>query len=156
MEINGIAHVVLRASRFEECVAFYDQLMPELGLNAVHRRADFVYYVGGRTALGIRQADPVDAGHRHIEAAPGFDHLCFRARTRGDVDDVHSFVVRIGADVVRAPEEGPWAPGYYSVSFLDPEGLRLEVNHVPGKGVLADGAEYDPAPDYPLEGRSGK
>jgi hypothetical protein len=55
---------------------------------------------------------------------------------------------------VRAPDEGPWAPGYYSISFRDPEGIRLEVNHVPGKGVFGDGAAYDPAPDYPLEGRA--
>ena len=29
------------------------------------------------------------------------------------------------------------APGYYSVLFEDPDGIRLEVNHVPGKGLLA-------------------
>jgi hypothetical protein len=40
--------------------------------------------------------------------------------------------------MVRAPEEGPWAPGYYSTSFRDPEGIRLEVNHVPGKGLLEE------------------
>ena len=49
------------------------------------------------------------------------------------------FLQNIGADIVRAPEEGPWAPGYYSVSFRDPEGIRLELNHVPGKGLMADG-----------------
>ena len=27
--------------------------------------------------------------------------------------------------------------GYYSVLFEDPDGIRLEVNHVPGKGLLA-------------------
>jgi hypothetical protein len=54
---------------------------------------------------------------------------------------------------VRAPEEGPWAPGYYSTSFLDPEGIRLEVNHVPGAGLLAEGAAFNPAPDHPLSGR---
>ena len=32
---------------------------------------------------------------------------------------------------------GAWAPGYYSVLFEDPDGIRLEVNHVPGKGLLA-------------------
>ena len=54
---------------------------------------------------------------------------------------------------VRAPEEGPWAPGYYSLSFRDPEGIRLELNHVPGTGILAAGAAFDPAPDHPLSGR---
>ena len=54
--------------------------------------------------------------------------------------------------MVRAPEEGPWAPGYYSLSFRDPEGIRLEVNHVPGPGLLTEGASFDPAPDHPIEG----
>jgi hypothetical protein len=36
-------------------------------------------------------------------------------------------------------------PGYYySLPFLDPDEIRLEVNHVPGKGVFADGASFDP------------
>lgn len=138
MEINGVAHIILRVSRFEECVEFYDALMPRLGLQAVIRSPDFVYYVGGRTALGIRRPDPTLADHAHRELAPGIDHLCFRARSREDVDELYRVVQEIGAELVRAPEEGPWAPGYYSFSFRDPEGIRLEVNHVPGKGLLAD------------------
>ncbi|MEA2222968.1 MAG: hypothetical protein QOH83_1344, partial [Solirubrobacteraceae bacterium] len=46
MEINGVAHVVLRVNRFEECIRFYDRLMPALGLDAVHRDDGFVYYIG--------------------------------------------------------------------------------------------------------------
>jgi catechol 2,3-dioxygenase-like lactoylglutathione lyase family enzyme len=153
VEINGVAHVVLRARRFEECIRFYDQLMPELGLQAVHRDDDFVYYIGGRTALAIRRVQR-DGEHRpHVEGGPGLDHLCFRARSRQDIDDLYPLLEDIGADVVRPPEEGPWAPGYYSLSFRDPEGIRLEVNHVPGKGVFAQDAAFDPAPDYPLSGR---
>jgi len=38
---------------------------------------------------------------------------------------------------LRAPEGGPWAPGYYSVLFEDPDGIRLEANFVPGTGNLA-------------------
>ena len=36
-----------------------------------------------------------------------------------------------------APREDRWAPGYYSLLFEDPDGIRLELNHVPGKGLLA-------------------
>src|SRR5262249_54707474 len=147
------AHIVLRVNRFEACIAFYDALMPRLGLQAVLRSAVFVYYVGGRTALGVRRPDPEFAAHAHEEFAPGIDHLCFRARSREDVDEVYGLVQSIGADVVRAPSEGPWAPGYYSLSFRDPEGIRLEVNHVPGKGVFAEGASLNPDPRYPLAGR---
>jgi catechol 2,3-dioxygenase-like lactoylglutathione lyase family enzyme len=155
VEINGVAHIVFRVNRFTECIAFYDQLMPRLGLQAVYRADDFVYYIGGRTAVAIRKPDPELADHVHVENAPGFDHLCFRARSREDVDELYPFLREIGADLVRAPEEGPWAPGYYSLSFRDPEGIRLEVNHVPGEGVLAEGASYNQDLDYPLAGRSG-
>jgi catechol 2,3-dioxygenase-like lactoylglutathione lyase family enzyme len=55
MEINGVAHIILRVSRFEQCVAFYDALMPRLGLEVVYRSDDYVYNVGGRTAVGIRR-----------------------------------------------------------------------------------------------------
>ena len=154
IEINGVAHVILRVNRIEDCIAFYDRLMPFLGLQAVQPRADFfVYYVGGRTALGIRRADPEHADVEHVETGPGIDHLCFRARRREDVDTLYSFLKDIGADIVRAPEEGPWAPGYYSLSFRDPEGIRLELNHVPGAGLLAEGAAFVPAPDHPISGR---
>jgi catechol 2,3-dioxygenase-like lactoylglutathione lyase family enzyme len=154
IEINGVAHVILRVKRIGECIAFYDLVLPFLGLKAVPPRSDFfVYCVGGRTAVAIREADVEHAHVAHVETGPGLDHLCFRARSRGDVDRVYEFLREIGADIVRAPEEGPWAPGYYSLSFLDPEGIRLEVNHVPGKGVFADDASFDPAPGYPVTGR---
>jgi len=129
--------------------------MPQLGLQAVFRSDVFVYYVGGRTAVGIRKPEPALAGHAHEELAPGIDHVCFRARSREDIDALYPFLQEVGAELVRAPEEGPWAPGYYSLSFRDPEGIRLEVNHVPGKGVFAEGAAFNPVPDHPLEGRRG-
>ncbi len=154
IEVNGVAHVILRVNRIAECIAFYDQVMPFLGLKAVPPRSDFfVYYVGGRTAVAIRGADAEHGNVVHVETAPGLDHICFRARSREDVDRVFEFLKEIGADIVRPPEEGPWAPGYYSLSFRDPEGIRLELNHVPGPGLLAEGAAFDPAPDHPIEGR---
>ena len=53
-----------------------------------------------------------------------------------------------GAKIVRPPEEGPWAQGYYSVLFEDPSGIRIEINHVPGKGLLEDGAVFNSADTY--------
>jgi catechol 2,3-dioxygenase-like lactoylglutathione lyase family enzyme len=154
MGINGVAHVVFRAHRFKECITFYDRLMPELGLQCVHRGEGFVYYVGGRTALAIRPVLPECLGQRHVEGGgPGLDHLCWRVRSREDVDAIYSLLTSMGAEMVRAPQEGPWAPGYYSLSFLDPEGIRLEVNFVPGKGVLAEDASFSWDPEYPLERR---
>ena len=50
----------------------------------------------------------------------------------------------MNATIVRGPMEGTWAPGYYYVLFEDPDGIRLEVNFVPGAGVLADGDSVRP------------
>ena len=57
----------------------------------------------------------------------------------------------MGATIIRAPAQGTWAPGYYSVLFEDPDGIRLEVNHVPGAGVLAPGAVFNPEDGYASE-----
>ncbi|MGZ4181270.1 MAG: VOC family protein [Solirubrobacteraceae bacterium] len=103
MEINDVAHIILRVSRFEQCVAFYDALMPRLGLEVVYRSDDYVYYVGGRTAVGLRRPTPELAGHAHEELAPGLDHFCFRARRREDIDELYLSLGELGAELVRPP-----------------------------------------------------
>ncbi len=35
-----------------------------------------------------------------------------------------------------------WAPGYYYVLFEDPDGIRLEVNFVPGSGLLKQDTKF--------------
>jgi catechol 2,3-dioxygenase-like lactoylglutathione lyase family enzyme len=80
-------------------------------------------------------------GGSFVQGRVGLHHVCFRARERADVDAVHAFLVEIGARIVHPPEDAPWAPGYYSVVFEDPDGIRLEVNHVPGKGLLGESAK---------------
>jgi hypothetical protein len=55
---------------------------------------------------------------------------------------MYAFLQQINAKIVHPPEDGPWAPGYYSVLFENPDGIRLEVNYVPGKGNL------DPSIDF--------
>jgi catechol 2,3-dioxygenase-like lactoylglutathione lyase family enzyme len=148
VEVNGIAHIQLSVRRFEECRAFYERLMPFLGLKAVHQSERMAYWVGGRTGFSISRVDPEFAEVPHDAMRSGLHHLCFRARSREDVDAIYLLAQELGAEIVRAPEEGPWAPGYYSLSFFDPDGIRLEVNHVPGKGVFAEGAAFDAAGGY--------
>ena len=137
MEVNGIAHVMLTVSDFDACLPFYERLLGVLGLTPVIKADGMLYCVGGRTAVGIVRAEDAYRGERFVQLRVGLHHVCFRARERADVDAVHDFLVKLGAKIVHPPEDGPWAPGYYSVLFEDPDGIRLEVNHVPGKGLLA-------------------
>jgi catechol 2,3-dioxygenase-like lactoylglutathione lyase family enzyme len=138
MEINGMAHVMLTVSNFDACLPFYEKLLPFLGMKPVIRSNETLYCVGGRTALGIVRGDPQHRDERFVQRRVGLHHLCFRARTREDVDAAHAMLQQAGARIVHPPQEGPWAPGYYSVLFEDPDGIRLEINFVPGKGLLAD------------------
>jgi catechol 2,3-dioxygenase-like lactoylglutathione lyase family enzyme len=138
MEINGMAHVMLTVSNFEACLPFYEKLLPFLGMKPVIRNNDMLYCVGGRTALGIMRGDAQYSDEKFAQRRVGLHHLCFRARTREEVDAAHQSVRDFGAKIIHPPEEGSWAPGYYSVLFEDPDGIRLEINFVPGKGLLAE------------------
>ncbi|HMR06405.1 MAG TPA: VOC family protein [Polyangiaceae bacterium] len=137
MEINGIAHIQLTVADFASAREFYSKLLPFLGLQPVMEFDGFFYCVGARTGVAISKADDAHQGERFVQRRVGLHHVCFRARERAHVDEVHAFVQDLGATIVHAPEEAHWAPGYYSVLFEDPDGIRLEVNHVPGKGLLA-------------------
>lgn len=137
MEINGIAHTFLTSGDFPAARRFYGQLLPYLGLTPVLDTEDTYYCVGGRTALGIRASERQEAGNRFDQSRSGLHHLCFRLRSREDVDELHGFLVSIDARIVHSPREDGWAPGYYSVLFEDPDGIRLEANFVPGRGLLS-------------------
>ncbi len=144
VEINGIAHVVLTVSNFETSATFYEKLLPFLGMKKVFKGDEFLYYLGGRTGLAISQCEERYRHERFVQRRVGLHHLCFRARQRSDVDGFYGFLQELGAKIVHAPEEGAWVPGYYSVLFEDPDGIRLEMNHVPGQGVLAEGVSMKP------------
>jgi catechol 2,3-dioxygenase-like lactoylglutathione lyase family enzyme len=137
MEINGVAHTFITAGDFEKSVGFYRQLLPFLGLREVADSADTYYCVGGRTGFGIRRPAPEHAGVKYEQFRPGsLHHQCWRVRDRAEVEAVYGFLVSIGATIVHGPQEDRFAPGYYSVLFEDPDGVRLEVNHVPGRGLF--------------------
>jgi catechol 2,3-dioxygenase-like lactoylglutathione lyase family enzyme len=137
MEINGIAHTMLTSGDFARARDFYSKLLPLLGLSAVIDSEDTYYCVGGKTAFGIRASDRQSPENRFDQASSGLHHLCFRMRQREDVDELYQFLLDSDARVIHGPREDGWAPGYYSVLFEDPDGIRLEANFVPGRGLLA-------------------
>lgn len=136
MEINGIAHIQLTVNDLQRAMPFYEEVLAFMGLQAVVKNPEFLYMIGGRTAVAITRSSPDNRSAAFDQRRIGLHHVCFRARSREDVDELYAFLRERGVKIVRAPEEGTWAPGYYSLLFEDPEGIRLEVNFVPGKGHL--------------------
>ena len=90
------------------------------------------------------QASSDPAVDVYRQGAVGLHHFCLRANSRDDVDRFYAFLTTTKWKIIRAPEEGTWAPGYYSTLFEDFDGIRLEMNHVPGKGLLANDATFHP------------
>ena len=148
IEVNGIAHIQLTVNDAERCVPFWEELCHFFGMKTLIRGDEIVYCIGSRTGILVRGAPPGKQGTAFDQDTAGLHHLCFRAREREDIDQVRGFVSQQrAARIVREPEDGSFAPGYYSVLFEDPDGIRVEVNHVPGKGHfgekgrLAEGGE---------------
>src|SRR5438093_7370241 len=95
-----------------------------------------LYSVVWRTAVCIVNAEDCWLDARFAQLLVGLHHVCFRARERADVDAVHEFLLGIGAKIVHPPEDGPWAPGYYSVLMEEPILARefAGVSSVAGAG----------------------
>ena len=147
IEINGAAHVILTVSQWDKAHAFYSELLPFLGLHKVYDGNNFLYHVGGRTALGIQRSAPEYEGERFVQNRVGLHHMCFRARSREDVDKAAEKLRQMGAFIDRGPMEREFAPGYYFFVFEDPDGIRLEINYIPGKGLLAGDKPMSPSDD---------
>lgn len=150
IEVNGIAHVQLTVNDPARGIPFWEDLCHFLQMKTLIRAEELVYCIGSRTGIMVRGAPPEQRTKSFDQETPGLHHLCFRARSREDVAAVHDFVSGCdAARIVHAPEEGSWAPGYYSVLFEDPDGIRVEVNFVPGKGHFGEEGRLGPSGDGP-------
>ncbi len=157
VEVNGIAHIQLTVNDAGRCVPFWERLCHFLGMTTLIRGDDIVYCIGGRTGVLVRGAPEGKNGGAFDQNRAGLHHVCFRARSREDVDAIHGFLVgELAARIVHPPEESGFAPGYYSVLFEDPDGIRVEVNHVPGKGHFGAGGRLGPGGAGPAGGFGGE
>ena len=137
--INGIAHIQLSVSNMERSIPFYEKLLHSLEMVTLFSSPQFFYCIGGRTGVAISPIEPAFADQPYNQRRAGLHHLCFRAKSREDVDAIYKTALELSAKIVRVPREDTWAPGYYSVLFEDPDGIRIEANFVPGKGHLTQG-----------------
>ncbi len=148
--VNGIAHIQLTVNDPERCLPFWERFCHFLEMRTLVKGPEIVYCIGSRTGILVRSAPPDKRDRRFDQDRAGLHHFCLRARSREDVDAIHRFVVdELQAHIVHAPEDGSFAPGYYSLLFEDPDGLRVEVNHVPGHGHLGPGGLLGPGGSGP-------
>jgi catechol 2,3-dioxygenase-like lactoylglutathione lyase family enzyme len=146
VKLNGIAHIQLSVTDIERGLPFWEKLCDFLDMKTLLKGDDVLYCIGSRTGILVRAVTPEYASVRFDQDRVGLHHFCFRARSREDVDAVYRFIVdELDATIVHPPEDGEqFAPGYYSVLFEDPDGIRVEINHVPGQGHLGQGGRLGP------------
>ncbi len=135
MQLNGIAHVQLTVSDLQRARAFWAPLFELFEMKILIDADNYFYGIGSRTGIALSPSDE-GKGEPFDQRRVGLHHLCLRARERAQVDEIHEVVLGLGATIVHPPREDGFAPGYYSLLFEDPDGIRIEVNHVPGKGHL--------------------
>jgi catechol 2,3-dioxygenase-like lactoylglutathione lyase family enzyme len=132
----GVHHVDLVVSSIERSLPFYTELLGPLGYHrvgeVVGERGETIWYISGPgTSIGLREAQS-ETEEPYDRYRVGLHHLAFEAESRAQVDDRADWVREQGLEVETEPQEYTYLPGYYAVFFYDPDGLKLEIVHVPG------------------------
>ncbi len=131
VDIKGFAHLTLTVSDFEASLPFYKDLFAFIGLREMIVTDDYYYCVGRRVGMGIQACSPALEGTRFDQGRTGLHHLCLSMESREDVNALAEFVTSRGATMVRQPaSQDDWMPGMYSCLFEDPDGIRIEANHI--------------------------
>jgi catechol 2,3-dioxygenase-like lactoylglutathione lyase family enzyme len=135
--MNGrIHHLMLNVNRYDEAKRFYDWLLPRLGYpnqtayaDDAPKRGSGWYNDAG--SVWVQEAESrfrADQFHRH---RVGLCEIAFTVDSRRQVDELAAEIERQGGRVTDAPRQYDYVPGYYAVFFTDPDGLKLEVVHLP-------------------------
>lgn len=134
MRSGGVHHVDLVVSSIERSLPFYRELLGPLGWHGISEvegeRGETIWYLlGHETQIGLRQAQSSPGAYDRY--SPGLHHLAFEAMSRGAVDERADWLGSVGAEIESEPQEYTYSPGYYAVFFFDPDGMKLEIVHVP-------------------------
>ena len=133
MRSSGVHHVDLVVSSIERSLPFYRELLGPLGWPNVAEvegeRGETIHYLWGlESTIGLRQAQTAGKYDRY---RLGLHHLALEVESRDVVDERHRWLVDRGAEIESEPREYGYLPGYYAVFFYDPDGIKLELVHVP-------------------------
>jgi catechol 2,3-dioxygenase-like lactoylglutathione lyase family enzyme len=132
----SVQHVDLVVSSIERSLPFYRDLLAPLGFHRIGEvegeRGETIWYLSGAaSAIGLREAQTPSEGP-YDRYRVGLHHLAFEAQSRGAVNERAGWLRAQGAEIESGPEEFAYLPGYYAVFFYDPDGMKLEIVHIPG------------------------
>ena len=127
-----INHLNITVTDLAASTAFYDRILSLCDFRRIPDTASGEpLWRGDRTELCLMRAQP-ESMRAHDRYSPGLHHLAFGAPTREDVDRVHRELVTLGVRILDPPAQyDEYGIGYYAVFFADPDGIKLELVHLP-------------------------
>jgi catechol 2,3-dioxygenase-like lactoylglutathione lyase family enzyme len=129
--MGAIHHLMLCVKDIERSRQAYAWLMPQVGFG---KRVDYGPSSGWfaeRMRIWLRPEDPKYARDTFSKDRVGLCEVCFDAPSRAAVDELARALGEHDFAILHAPKEYPYSPGYYSVFFNDPDGIKLEFAHIP-------------------------
>jgi catechol 2,3-dioxygenase-like lactoylglutathione lyase family enzyme len=132
---TGVHHVDLVVSSIERSLPFYRDLLAPLGYHGISEvegeRGETIYYLWGPgSTIGLRETQTNEGGP-YDRYAIGLHHLALEATSRAAVDERARWLKDAGAEIESGPREYAYQLGYYAVFFYDPDGIKLEIVHIP-------------------------
>ena len=131
----GIHHVDLVVSSIDRSLPFYRDLLGPLGWHGISEvegeQGETIWYLWGPVvSIGLREArTPRDRPFDRYEI--GLHHLAIEVDSRAAVNERALWLGNTGATIESGPQEFAYMPGYYAVFFYDPDGIKLELVHIP-------------------------
>lgn len=130
VDVIGIDHIYITVSDLEKSEFFYDKVMSLLGF--VKSKGPIggdphIHYFNRHYGFSIRPARSPDK--KFDSYSPGLHHFCFRVVSVDDVKSIAKGLKELNIEIDNPKYYPEYAPDYYAVFFVDPDGIRLEVTN---------------------------
>jgi catechol 2,3-dioxygenase-like lactoylglutathione lyase family enzyme len=128
-KIVHVGHVCLEVSDLESAKRFYAALFDQLGFELILEERDSVGWRNGNLAIFLNKPmnQRVSRKKPRQDDFVIADHLALLVESPIEVNAVAAFMKSRGTDALFPPEAHPeFGPGYYSVSYCDPDNNVVE------------------------------
>lgn len=106
--------------------------MPRLGYPDMRDFGAAIGFISSTGSFWLKAADARLRDETFSKDRVGLCEVAFRAESRAQVDALARDVTAWGGAILHGPREYPeYVPGYYAVFFADPDGIKLELVHIP-------------------------
>lgn len=130
--VGAIDHLMINCNDYDAAVAFYSWLMPKIGYpnrESFDKPSRITGWFNERGSVWVSPSERQAGGQAFNKGRAGLREIAFRAESRGQIDELAKEIAAHGGRILDPPRAYDYRPGYYSVFFTDPDGIKLEFVH---------------------------